>query len=243
MSSTTCRALTDARPSPAQGPVLLGGGGGFCAAGAASSGRRRSDPGGQRAAGAMPFFAPTTWGEIRSFMRRIRTGPYTENNRHSGTAAYRTHDARGAGRAGMATIATAFASPLACRYYDVRHAVSRGLHAIARNRILTGLALGYMSDRHKSIMGCRVKILARAGALWAVAALNRAARKTLADGFMDRAWKRPCGHMDCDWCCPGGSPAERQRGELIACRNSRRRSTGTTHRSTPWQNLSPGLPS
>jgi heptosyltransferase-1 len=33
--------------------------------------------------------------------------------------------------------------PLASVFYDVRHRVDRNLHAIERNRILTGLALGY----------------------------------------------------------------------------------------------------
>jgi heptosyltransferase-1 len=33
--------------------------------------------------------------------------------------------------------------PLASSFYDVRHAVSRDLHAIERNRLLTGLAFGY----------------------------------------------------------------------------------------------------
>lgn len=36
--------------------------------------------------------------------------------------------------------------PLASRFYDVRHQVSRQLHAIERNRRLTGLALGYQPD-------------------------------------------------------------------------------------------------
>src|SRR5207248_5048697 len=36
--------------------------------------------------------------------------------------------------------------PLASPFYDVRHRVSRALHAIDRNRILTGLALGYAPD-------------------------------------------------------------------------------------------------
>jgi heptosyltransferase I len=33
--------------------------------------------------------------------------------------------------------------PLAALFYDIRHSVSRELHAVERNRILTGLALGY----------------------------------------------------------------------------------------------------
>jgi heptosyltransferase-1 len=33
--------------------------------------------------------------------------------------------------------------PLASRFYTVRHGVSRSLHAVTRNRTLTGLSLGY----------------------------------------------------------------------------------------------------
>jgi heptosyltransferase-1 len=33
--------------------------------------------------------------------------------------------------------------PLAAAFYDIRHRVSRELHAVERNRILSGLALGY----------------------------------------------------------------------------------------------------
>ena len=33
--------------------------------------------------------------------------------------------------------------PLAAAFYDIRHRVSRDLHAVERNRILSGLALGY----------------------------------------------------------------------------------------------------
>jgi heptosyltransferase-1 len=33
--------------------------------------------------------------------------------------------------------------PLASMFYDIRHTVSRSLHAVERNRLLTGLALGY----------------------------------------------------------------------------------------------------
>src|SRR5712671_3261842 len=37
--------------------------------------------------------------------------------------------------------------PWASRFYDVRHRVDRALHAIARNRLLTALALGHTPDR------------------------------------------------------------------------------------------------
>ena len=36
--------------------------------------------------------------------------------------------------------------PVAAMFYDVKHAVARDLHAIERNRLLAGLALGYAPD-------------------------------------------------------------------------------------------------
>ena len=36
--------------------------------------------------------------------------------------------------------------PLASRFYDVRHAVAKGQHAVIRNRALAGLALDYVPD-------------------------------------------------------------------------------------------------
>lgn len=36
--------------------------------------------------------------------------------------------------------------PMAARFYDVRHHIERALHAVARNRDLTGRALGYRID-------------------------------------------------------------------------------------------------
>ena len=43
----------------------------------------------------------------------------------------------------MAMTAAASASRWPSAFYDIRHRVSRELHAVERNRILTGLALGY----------------------------------------------------------------------------------------------------
>jgi len=42
--------------------------------------------------------------------------------------------------------AASIREPLASLFYDVRHTVSRALHAVDRNRMLTGLALGYAPD-------------------------------------------------------------------------------------------------
>ena len=51
--------------------------------------------------------------------------------------------------------------PLAARFYDVRHMVPRGLHAVERNRRLTAAALGYQLDADCNY-GLRVNGSARA---------------------------------------------------------------------------------
>lgn len=42
--------------------------------------------------------------------------------------------------------ASSIKEPLASWFYDVRHAVARNQHAVIRNRLLTGLSLGYAPD-------------------------------------------------------------------------------------------------
>jgi heptosyltransferase I len=88
------------------------------------------------------LFSPATWADIRTFMRRIRVRPYQEVVDTQGLlrSAFLIRRAQGR-RHGYDR--DSIREPLACRYYDVRHTVSRDLHAILRNRTLTGLALGY----------------------------------------------------------------------------------------------------
>ena len=88
------------------------------------------------------LYAPHTLGEITTGMRAIRAGRYDA-----------IVDCQGLVRtAAMARLArgtrhgydrASIREPLAAAFYDVRHSVSRSLHAVIRNRALTGLALGY----------------------------------------------------------------------------------------------------
>jgi heptosyltransferase I len=59
--------------------------------------------------------------------------------------------------------ANSIREPAASWLYDVRHAVARDLHAIARNRILTGLALGYVPAGPVDFGLPRDRLAARAG--------------------------------------------------------------------------------
>lgn len=83
-----------------------------------------------------------TWKEIASFRRLLRPSVFDRVIDAQGLirSALIARGARGE-RHGYdaASIKEAFAS----RFYDVRHTVSRALHAVERNRRLTGLSLGY----------------------------------------------------------------------------------------------------
>ena len=88
------------------------------------------------------LWSPATLTEIASSLRGIRAEHYDE-----------IIDTQGLVRsAGMARLAqgrrhgydrASIREPLASAFYDVRHSVSRDLHAVERNRILTGRVLGY----------------------------------------------------------------------------------------------------
>ncbi|HEY0220408.1 MAG TPA: lipopolysaccharide heptosyltransferase I [Afipia sp.] len=85
---------------------------------------------------------PSTWKEISAFKARVRA-----------VDASKAVDTQGLLRSALiARIAKgerhgydakSIREPLASRFYDVTHTVSRDLHAVTRNRTLTGLSLGY----------------------------------------------------------------------------------------------------
>jgi heptosyltransferase-1 len=86
--------------------------------------------------------ASSTWREVASFRRALRERSYEDVIDTQGLvrSALIARIARGR-RHGYD--ANSIREPAASWLYDVQHAVPRDLHAIARNRRLTGLALGY----------------------------------------------------------------------------------------------------
>jgi len=88
------------------------------------------------------LLSPATWREIAGFRRGLRMRKFD-----------RIVDTQGLIRSALLTAmargehhgydARSIREPLASRFYDVRHAVSRDLHAVVRNRTLAGLALDY----------------------------------------------------------------------------------------------------
>jgi heptosyltransferase-1 len=86
--------------------------------------------------------AGATWREIAGFRTRLRERSFNKVIDTQGLirSAIMTRLARGE-RHGYD--GRSIREPLASRFYDVTHAVGRDLHAVTRNRILTGLSLGY----------------------------------------------------------------------------------------------------
>lgn len=88
---------------------------------------------------------PATWAEMSAFKAKLRAAKPdlvidTQGLIRSGLIA------RAAGGVRHGYDASSIREPLASRFYDVRHAVARDQHAVARNRQLTALSLGYRID-------------------------------------------------------------------------------------------------
>jgi heptosyltransferase-1 len=88
------------------------------------------------------LYAPATLSEIAGNLRAIRAPRYDEIVDSQGLlrTAVIARLARGR-RHGYDT--ASIREPLAALFYDIRHSVSRDLHAVERNRILSGLSLGF----------------------------------------------------------------------------------------------------
>jgi len=160
------------------------------------------------------LYAPATIAEIRASFRDIRAQRYDEIVDTQGLlrTAILTRAARGM-RHGYD--ASSVREPLASLFYDVRHRVERDTHAVERNRILSGLALGYAPDEAPDFGLDRARIgkdsTSRYGLL-----LHATARR-------EKQWP------DADWIAfaklfaqrfelllPWGTEAERARSEHIA---------------------------
>jgi heptosyltransferase I len=107
--------------------------------------------------------------------------------------------------------------PLAAMLYDVRHSVGRALHAVERNRILTGRALGYAPEGMPDF-GLDREALVRNGARYAVL-LHATARPK--KEWPENNWIALGGALarnGLDLILPWGNERERVRAERIAAR-------------------------
>ncbi len=132
------------------------------------------------------LYAPATLAEIAGSLRAIRAQRYDEivdsqGLLRSAVIARLAHGRR------HGYDATSIREPLAAPFYDLRHRVSRDLHAVERNRILSGLALGYSPQGAPDFGLERARFAAPGGALCRAAARHGAAGKAMAGGALDRA--------------------------------------------------------
>ena len=159
------------------------------------------------------LYAPATLGEIAASLRDIAARRYDEIVDSQGLlrSAFIARIAHGR-RHGYDF--RSIREPLASPFYDVRHRVSRELHAVERNRILSGLALGYAPQGVPDFGLDRAR-LAADGPRYAV--LLHATART------EKEWKQEnwiaLGHAldrGIELVLPWGTASERTRSEAIA---------------------------
>jgi len=161
-----------------------------------------------------PFVA-ATWAEARAFVRSVRSRAYDEVIDTQGLlrTALIARIARGR-RHGYDR--RSIREPLACPFYDVRHRVSRAWHAVARNRALTGEALGYVPDGEVDF-GLDPRTLAAPPAAPYGILLHATARRS--KEWPEERWIA-LGHRlavrGIELQLPWGNEAERLRGQRIA---------------------------
>jgi heptosyltransferase-1 len=102
--------------------------------------------------------------------------------------------------------------PLAARFYDVRHLVPRGLHAVERNRRLTAAALGY-ALKGDCNYGLRVNGAAPGQGAYAVLLTMTSRADKL---WPESRWIELGRALGAPVVLPWGSEAERERAERIA---------------------------
>ena len=159
--------------------------------------------------------APATLAEIAANMRALRAQAYDT-----------IIDSQGLLRTGiMARVARgrrhgydrhSIREPLAAVFYDVRHRVSRALHAVERNRILAGLALGYVPQGAPDYGLERARLTAAPAKTYAVL-LHATARpeKEWPEGDWI-ALGQALARKGVDLMLPWGRDTERERAERIA---------------------------
>ena len=156
-----------------------------------------------------------TWRQARVFAATLRDRPYDL-----------IVDTQGLMRAGiLARIArgerhgydwASIREPLATLGYDIRHRVDRGLHAIARNRLLTGLALGYVPEGPPmfGLEGLREARPAEKPAAVLLHATARAEKQWPVENW--QALAKELAGRGFEIVIPSGSAIERVRSERIA---------------------------
>src|SRR5262245_38563922 len=161
------------------------------------------------------MYAPSTMAEIFENFCTIRARQYDD-----------VVDSQGLLRTGLLTRiargrrhgydASSIREPLASQFYDVRYRVDRGLHAVERNRILSGLALGYVAQGAPDFGLDRARF---SGDSLRYAVLLHATARTEKQ-WPEAHWialgRALGGDQDLELVLPWGNEPERMRSETIA---------------------------
>jgi len=156
----------------------------------------------------------STWSEIGEMRRLFRKEQYdavidTQGLIKSALLARAARGRRHGFDAGSAR------EGLAARFYNVTHHVSRGLHAVVRNRMLAGCALGYKPAPAVEY-GIRAGVQSGGRARYAVFlhATSRADKQWPVQHWVDLGRELEARGMQC--VLPWGAEEERRRSEAVA---------------------------
>jgi lipopolysaccharide heptosyltransferase I len=169
-----------------------------------------------RGAALAPSSWTSTWAETTGFIRTLRERHYDEVVDTQGLFFKSALIARLARGRRHGYDANSIREPAASRLYDTRHKVARDLHAIARNRLLTGLALGYVPEGAIDFGLDRNKLAAPAASPYAIL-LHATARPE--KEWPEASWIALGNQLEARGTAlvlPWGSEAERARSNRIA---------------------------
>jgi heptosyltransferase-1 len=164
----------------------------------------------------------STWQEVGKFVRRLRGRAYDAVIDTQGLVFKSALIARAARGRRHGYDPNSIKEPFACAFYNVRHAVEWKQHAIARNRALTGAALGYAPEGPPDFGLDRAALAEPASSPYGVL-LHATARA-------DKEWPEANWRMlaaalgtNVDLVVPFGTEAERERASRIAAATPRAR--------------------
>jgi heptosyltransferase-1 len=168
------------------------------------------------------WYQPSAWSAMGAFRRALRARRYDAIIDTQGLLFKSALIARLAKGVRHGYDAGSIREPMASRLYDVRHAVARNQHAIARNRALTGLALGYTPQGEPDFGLHRARLAEPWERPYAVLLHGTAARR--------KEWPQPHWQAlaaalsrDIDVVLPHGNDREQARSIDIAADNPRAR--------------------
>ena len=158
---------------------------------------------------------PSAWGEARQFYRALRARPYDE-----------IIDTQGLLRSGIISKLArghrngydhaSIRERTAAQFYDTHFPVARDQHAVERNRLLTGAALGYRPEGAPDYGLSREVFMDKVVAPYAVLLHGTARREKEWPESEWLALTRVLERRGPDLLMPWGNQTERERGERLA---------------------------